>query len=72
MPYWPEDKLSAWLAIEKEGKLDKSDPANIWGDTVIPDTYPTDSDEAAKEFYVDQVRQFNCPFAWLLPDILQQ
>ena len=70
-PYWPDDKRRAWWLIEKESKLDNTDPTNLWGDQV-PDTYPTDSDEAAKEFYVDQVRQFNCPFAWLLPDILQQ
>ena len=51
-PYWAEDKRRAWRKIENVGRLDQKKAVNIWG-LEVPDTWPTDSDEAAKEFYVD-------------------
>ena len=37
----------------------------MWSDVIPSNVWPEDVDEA-EAFYVDQVREFGCPFAWIL------
>jgi hypothetical protein len=46
--------------------FDKTDPANQLGE--IPEVWP-DTDPEAKNFFMDQVSEFGCPFGWLLNQV---
>ena len=35
-------------------------------DMVVPEGVWPDDDDEAEEFYIDQVAETGCPFAWLL------
>jgi len=57
--YWPR----AWN-FDKDPIFENTGD-NIWGDKVPEGVWP-DNDEQAEKFFVDQIAEFGCPFAWLL------
>lgn len=63
LPLWGENGRE-WFRLED--RVDSRLRGRVFNS--IPDTWPTHSDEEAREFFVDSVRRFNCPFAWLIPD----
>jgi len=65
--YFQHDRFTDWKLYNPQWKaLDKvrDDTEERWPN-IIPNTWPT-TEEKAKEKYIDQVKLFGCPFAWVL------
>ena len=58
--YWPRD----WVRNHSDVAFKKTEE-NIWGFEVPQGVWP-ETDDEAEAFYIEQVKETGCPFAWLL------
>ena len=59
--YWTK----AWRQGHKDAIFENTEEF-IFGNEVPEGVWP-ETDEEAEKFFVDQIKEFRCPFAWLLP-----
>ena len=57
----------SWRRLREDPFFSKKKEENLWGNEV-PDTWPVDDEDEAKLMYDEQVKNFGCPFQWLLAD----
>jgi len=59
--YWPQ----VWKRGHKDAIFENTGE-HIWGEKVPENVWPEADDKAAEDFFVKQITEFGCPFAWLL------
>ena len=65
----PQADYKYWDKTWRNGHKDfifENTEEHIWGDKVPENVWP-ETQEEAENFYLKQITEFKCPFAWLLP-----